>query len=224
MKFAEKVSILRNRKNMSQADLGQALNLSKQAVQKWESGAGMPDISVMIPLSKILDCSVDILLDDEQDLPPEKPKVREPAIVKRKITYKQLQLRKRRNGIIFLIIGLIIMVPGIIGRMISDNWSIRLAFTLAMLIGLTISLCSFLVFTIFLKRYEFEGHEIIAYAGSSKHYLIVDEFLEDYLNAELIFKDRQLRTTLDGHEVVMNITWTNNVTVKIDGKPIFPAN
>lgn len=39
---------------------------------------------------------------------------------------------------------------------------------------------------------------------------------------EGIIKDRYLKGKVDGKEVVMTLTWSNNVTIKVDGETIFP--
>lgn len=222
MKFAEKVTILRTKQNMSQAELGQALNLSKQAVQKWESGAGMPDIAIMLPLSKILDCSVDVLLDDNKSLEPEQEPTSEIKVDKRKITYKELANRRKRPAIIIVSIAAIFLIAGLIGLIASQDWILKIIFIIVLCIGFMIALAALAPLAIVLNHYEFEGHEIIAYAGATEHYLIVDELVEDYLQAEFVIKDRILKAKIDEHQITMSITWTNNVTVKIDDQIVFP--
>lgn len=43
---------------MTQADLAQKLNVTVQAVSKWERGKGLPDINTIEPLAKELNVSV----------------------------------------------------------------------------------------------------------------------------------------------------------------------
>ena len=45
MKFSEKIALLRREKGMSQEELAQVVGVSRQAVQKWESGQSNPDRS-----------------------------------------------------------------------------------------------------------------------------------------------------------------------------------
>jgi len=42
--FSEKIKELRKKKGLTQEDLANALNVSRQAITKWESGDGRPDI------------------------------------------------------------------------------------------------------------------------------------------------------------------------------------
>ncbi|MDQ0112583.1 helix-turn-helix domain-containing protein [Paenibacillus harenae] len=44
--FGERISQLRHGKSMTQEKLGSILNVSAQAVSKWEKGDSLPDISV----------------------------------------------------------------------------------------------------------------------------------------------------------------------------------
>jgi transcriptional regulator with XRE-family HTH domain len=42
MKFGEKLSFLRKQQGMTQMDLAEKLDVSRQAVSRWESGAAFP--------------------------------------------------------------------------------------------------------------------------------------------------------------------------------------
>lgn len=64
MKFCEKLLNLRKNNNMSQEQLADKLGVSRQAVSKWESGSSIPDMEKMMQLCKILNCSLDDLVDD----------------------------------------------------------------------------------------------------------------------------------------------------------------
>ena len=49
---------LREEKNMTQEELAAKLFVSSKAVSKWETGQGLPDISLLEPLAKTLDISI----------------------------------------------------------------------------------------------------------------------------------------------------------------------
>ncbi|MBE6557899.1 MAG: helix-turn-helix transcriptional regulator [Ruminococcaceae bacterium] len=60
----------RKEKNMTQSELAELLGVSIQAISKWETDAGMPDISQIVPLARVLEVSTDNLLgmeDAEQE-------------------------------------------------------------------------------------------------------------------------------------------------------------
>ncbi len=62
MGFNENLQNLRKFKNMSQEQLAEKLEVSRQAVSKWESGNGYPEIEKLITICEIFDCSMDNLL------------------------------------------------------------------------------------------------------------------------------------------------------------------
>lgn len=65
MKFCDKLSKLRKDNNLSQEQLAEKLDMSRQAISKWESGASYPDMATIMKLCKILNCSLDDLVDDD---------------------------------------------------------------------------------------------------------------------------------------------------------------
>lgn len=64
MTFGEKLQYLRNSKGMSQEQLAAQLNVSRQAVSKWELGESLPDTSKILLISKIFGVTTDYLLDE----------------------------------------------------------------------------------------------------------------------------------------------------------------
>ena len=65
MKLAEKIMTLRKQRGWSQEELAQQLSVSRQSVSKWESGKGLPEVSLMRPLADALGVTVDELLAGE---------------------------------------------------------------------------------------------------------------------------------------------------------------
>lgn len=61
MSVGERISELRKQNQMSQLQLAQALEISRQAVSKWESGQSTPDTVHLIKLAEILDTDVEYL-------------------------------------------------------------------------------------------------------------------------------------------------------------------
>lgn len=63
------ISDNRKKQGLSQKELAGQLNITDKAISKWERGLSFPDISMLIPLSEILDISLyDLLtggIDDE---------------------------------------------------------------------------------------------------------------------------------------------------------------
>ena len=68
MNFAEKLKTLRKQKNISQEQLAEKIHVSRQAITKWESGNGIPDIENLLAISSIFNESIDSLLSEEKSL------------------------------------------------------------------------------------------------------------------------------------------------------------
>ena len=68
MNFAEKLKELRKQKGISQEQLAEKIYVSRQAITKWESGNGIPDIENLIAISNLFNESLDSLLSEEKSL------------------------------------------------------------------------------------------------------------------------------------------------------------
>ena len=80
MNFGEKLSFLRKQRGMTQMELAEKLDISRQAVSKWERGTAEPSIENLISIGKLFDVSVDDLVKDNphsQDVPTEQAAVKE---------------------------------------------------------------------------------------------------------------------------------------------------
>jgi len=64
MKFNENLKYLRKQANLTQEQLAEKLNVSRQAVTKWESGEGLPDIENLKEIAYIFSVSTDSLIGD----------------------------------------------------------------------------------------------------------------------------------------------------------------
>ena len=64
MKFCEKLYEVRKKAGMTQNDLAEKLNVSRQAVSRWEMGTAMPDVENLVAMSDLFEVSLDYLLKD----------------------------------------------------------------------------------------------------------------------------------------------------------------
>ena len=62
MTIGESIRHHRKKLNLTQAQLAERVNVTPQAVSKWESGAGLPDLSMAAPLARALGTTTDELL------------------------------------------------------------------------------------------------------------------------------------------------------------------
>lgn len=68
MKFSDKLQKIRKENNITQEQLADKLNVSRQAVSKWESGTAYPDTEKLIQISKIFNIKIDDLINDNEDI------------------------------------------------------------------------------------------------------------------------------------------------------------
>ena len=77
MTLSQKLVILRKTKGITQDELANILDVSRQSVYKWESGQCYPEVPKIIKMKEIFEISIDDLLDDNFEVAlPEKKKRR----------------------------------------------------------------------------------------------------------------------------------------------------
>lgn len=62
MRLGQKITELRKKNNLSQEGLAEKMNVSRQAVSKWESDQSIPDIEKIVSLSELFGVTTDYLL------------------------------------------------------------------------------------------------------------------------------------------------------------------
>lgn len=63
MTIAEKIKQLRKDNNMTQENLAEKLNVSRQTISKWETNIAIPDANNIVAISKVFNITTDELLD-----------------------------------------------------------------------------------------------------------------------------------------------------------------
>ena len=115
MSIGERITQLRNQKNMSQGQLAQTIGVSRQAISKWENDQSSPDTIHLIKLSDILDTDVEYLATGRKPVYEEPPivlnmvkkvdKVVE-KIVEKPVIRKVVRIKYRRNPIEYGLVGI----------------------------------------------------------------------------------------------------------------------
>ena len=67
MNFCNNLQKLRKKMNLSQEQLAENLNVTRQSVSKWESGASYPEMDKLLALCKIFNCGLDDLVNKNID-------------------------------------------------------------------------------------------------------------------------------------------------------------
>ena len=68
MRLEEKLTHLRKREGLTQQKLADALNVSRQAISKWEVGTAVPSTDNLIHLGRLFGVAVDVLVNEQLDL------------------------------------------------------------------------------------------------------------------------------------------------------------
>lgn len=62
IQVGKQIAQLRKYKKLTQSELGERLNISFQAVSKWERGENLPDTVILVDLANVLETTVDYIL------------------------------------------------------------------------------------------------------------------------------------------------------------------
>lgn len=103
MTFGERIYTLRKSAGLSQEELAERLDVSRQAISKWERGAGYPETEKLINMSRLFGVTVDYLLggdgdyggDEERGEDPREP---ESAYLSEEDTRRFIAFCKRRSA------------------------------------------------------------------------------------------------------------------------------
>ena len=110
-KTGQLITELRKEKGLTQKQLADALNVTDKAVSKWERGLSFPDISMLEPLSELLDVSImELLAGKRQD--SDEPMSRKEAqdLINASVELSDEEIRHKKERSRFIIIILIVFV------------------------------------------------------------------------------------------------------------------
>ena len=109
MELNEKLLSLRKKNKLTQAQVAEALDVSRQAISNWETGAVLPSTDNLIALSRLYQVPADHLLNDDSDLIPVPVEEKEvdkkeetPPEPAKSTTYSKLDIL-RKHGVIILL-------------------------------------------------------------------------------------------------------------------------
>lgn len=124
MSIGERIIDLRKERNMSQGDLAKALEVSRQAVSKWENDQSCPDTIKLILLAEVLDTEVEYLATGRKPV-YEQPivlnmvkkvdKVVEKVVeVEKPVIKRVVRVKYRRNPVEYAAVGLGGLILGLV--------------------------------------------------------------------------------------------------------------
>ncbi len=110
MSLATKLVILRKQKGLTQMNLAERLNVSRQAISRWEVGAAVPSTENLKVLGELYGVHVDYLLNDNAELEPKAPEFPEEEAV---VLTDEGKVNKRRSvivGILVIVIAIAVLI------------------------------------------------------------------------------------------------------------------
>lgn len=127
MSIGERITQLRKERNLSQGDLAKAMDVSRQAVSKWENDSSSPDTIKLIRLAEVLDTQVEYLATGRMIQVEESPivlnmvkteeKIVEKVVekvVEKPVVRKITRVKYLRNPVEFAVFGAGCFVIGLI--------------------------------------------------------------------------------------------------------------
>ncbi len=116
MKLTEKIIRLRKENGWSQEDFAEKMDVSRQAISRWENGAAQPDAQNVLQISKLFGVTTDYLLNDDyesdRDIPVVKSATEET---------ESLFLKKKNLHLVAAICFTIATLCGIVGAANATN-------------------------------------------------------------------------------------------------------
>lgn len=118
MELNEKLLSLRKKNKLTQAQVSETLDVSRQAISNWETGAVLPSTDNLLALSRLYQVPLDHLLNGDTDLTPAPAKEKE--VDKKEATAPETEysntnskidrLKKRKAIILFYLLTILLVV------------------------------------------------------------------------------------------------------------------
>lgn len=118
MSVGERITQLRKEQNISQGQLADSLNVSRQAVSKWENDQSSPDTLKLILLAEVLNTEVEYLATGRKPVYEEAPIVlnmvqKVDKVVEKPVIKRVVRVKYRRNPVEYFAIGIAGFLLGI---------------------------------------------------------------------------------------------------------------
>lgn len=125
MSIGERIADLRKAQNISQGQLAEVLDISRQAVSKWENDQACPDTLKLVKLAEVLDTEVEYLATGRKPVYEEAPivlnmvkkvdKVIEvEKIVEKPVIKRVVRVKYRRNPLEYIAVGIAGVLLGLV--------------------------------------------------------------------------------------------------------------
>ena len=120
MQLNETIYRLRTQKGMSQGDLADALEVSRQSVSKWETGGATPDLDKLVKMSTLFGVTLDELVKGEAPIAEPQPQSQpEPQVIYVERAEPPTPRRKIAGYALFGLAILVVLLCTILGGMLA---------------------------------------------------------------------------------------------------------
>lgn len=114
---------LRKERNLTQEKLAEKLNVSGRTVSRWETGANMPDISLLVELADFYHVSIPEIIDGERKSEEMNQETRETAVKMAEYSKKETQHEKQKiAGILLIIFGVVVIISAMAVIPSDSSW------------------------------------------------------------------------------------------------------
>lgn len=145
MDFGNQIKQIRKEKNITQEQMAQSLNITRQAVSNWENKRNLPDIEILIKIAKVYGVSLDKLILGDDNMNNMTEKLIKDGSETRKTRLNAISVCV---GIVLFILGMIcLIIRAIVGDWIDVNGMLQEYFFLIP-ISFVFFFCGFLTFIV----------------------------------------------------------------------------
>ena len=111
MEFADQIKKIREERNLTQEQLSQKLNVSRQAISNWENRRNLPDIEMLITIASVFHVSLDQLILGGNDMEQ----------MKQKLIKDGSETRRAKMNLASIRIGSVLLLFGVACILIKAN-------------------------------------------------------------------------------------------------------
>lgn len=137
MNFSEQIKKIRQTHKITQQEMADMLGVSRQAVSNWENDRNLPDIEMLIGISKTFQISLDQLILGENGMTNMTQKLIDDGSQNKKLA---MNLAILRIGLVLFVASIFLFLAGLFGRPSMENF-----FAAASRISLYSALLTFLI-------------------------------------------------------------------------------
>ena len=169
MILADKIIELRKKSGWTQEELAEKLEVSRQAVSKWESAQATPDLIRILKMSELFSVSTDVLLKDDLDLTDNSEtdsKVNsfdetKPALKHVSMAEATEFLQKNEKNALLTGLGVVLCIMGPAVEFLFDAVSMDTVGTAIMLFLIAVAVGIFICSSSFMKKFDYIKEEFI---------------------------------------------------------------